>query len=140
MAGNPHVGTRLVDHPMQDHCTQADYLLVHIESEACVGTAVSKKNSLLSLFQVFLCLQLVDAITTLLVLHTGGQELNPILRGFMHLGPISGLIAGKLTVLGVGAFVVWCQRPRVLVLANRFYIALAVWNTVILVTLQTQHA
>ena len=103
----------------------------------CVPVAATKTRNLSGLFQIFLCLQAVDVITTLLVLRIGGQELNPVLRGFMQLGPMTGLLAGKMTVLTIGAFVVWCRRARVLVIANRFYMALAVWNIATLIAIQT---
>lgn len=100
------------------------------------GNQTEARSTVIRLFQVFLSLQLVDAFTTVLALRFGGQELNPVLRGFMHLGPITGLIAGKMMVLAIGAFVVWYERPRVLALANTFYAGLAGWNVMILLGLK----
>jgi hypothetical protein len=114
-----------------------DYEFMDVLGGTAADSRVGCRIKVARLFQMFVCLQFVDLLTTLLALRFGGQELNPVLRGFMQLGPITGLIVGKLTVLAVGAFVVWCQRPRVLVIANRFYCALAAWNLAVILGLKS---
>ncbi len=91
-------------------------------------------------FQLFCLLQVLDLLTTVVVLKTGGQELNPLLCHFMNLGAITGLMVGKVAVVGIGAFVAYIDRPRVLRIASVFYGAIVVWNTFVLILLQMKHA
>jgi hypothetical protein len=80
------------------------------------------------LFQVFLFLQVLDLLTTVVVLKVGGYEANPLVRYFMHLGPIGGLIIAKALVVAVGAAIVWYNRHRAVFIANYAYAGVVCWN------------
>ena len=80
------------------------------------------------LIQVFVFLQLLDVLTTVLGLKLGAQELNPVIRQFMEAGPLVGLAISKAAVLVLGGVVIWMQRQRVLVTVNYLFGVLIVWN------------
>ena len=87
------------------------------------------------LVQVFLLLQLLDFLTTVLAMQFGGRELNPLIRHFMDVGAVTGLVVAKVAVIGIASFVLWLQRRRVVLIANYFYAGLIVWNLVVLLSL-----
>lgn len=79
-------------------------------------------------FQVFLLLQILDAVTTIQVLQNGGYETNPLVNNLMTLGAVNGLVIAKLCALAIGAVVLTYGRPRVLLIANCVYGAIICWN------------
>lgn len=85
------------------------------------------------LFQVFLFLQVADALTTLVVLQRGGYEANPLVRQFLAAGTLGGLILSKFIVVGIAAAILYSQRYRVVFLSNYVYAAVVCWNLVGLV-------
>ena len=101
--------------------------------DACVAKqpAESVRNQI-PLFQVFLFLQVMDLLTTIVVLRLGGYEANPLVNYFMRLGPVGGLIVAKSVVIALGAAIVWFNRHRVVFLANYAYAGVVCWNLAIL--------
>lgn len=83
-------------------------------------------------FQVFLLLQILDAVTTIQVLQNGGYETNPLVNNLMTLGAVNGLVIAKLSALAIGAVVLSYGRPRVLFIANFVYAAIICWNLIAL--------
>ena len=53
--------------------------------------------------QIFIYLQLLDVLTTLVGFKLGATEASPFIRVLMHAGPVAGVIASKVLALGVGA-------------------------------------
>ena len=88
--------------------------------------------ALLPLFQVFVFLQFLDALTTLGVLQQGGYEANPIVNKLMALGSFNGLVLAKLLVVAIGTAVLWHGRHRVLFMANVIYTGIICWNLIAL--------
>lgn len=84
--------------------------------------------TVVTVLRTFVLLQFLDLLTTLAVLGVGGAELNPLVRSLFHLGPAAGLVAAKLMVVGIALMILWVGRPRALLLANRFYACVIVWN------------
>jgi hypothetical protein len=78
--------------------------------------------------QIFLYLQLLDALTTALGFRLGLSEASPFIQFLMRVGPISGLLASKVIAVLLGAFCVWRKRPRIISLINYWYAALVIWN------------
>ena len=83
------------------------------------------------LFQLFLFLQVLDLLTTMVVFKLGGYEANPLVNYLMRLGPIEGLLLAKAIVIVGGAAVVWYNRHRVVFLANYVYAGIVCWNLAI---------
>jgi hypothetical protein len=82
----------------------------------------------LPVIELFVFLQLLDALTTLVGLRMGAQETNPTIRYFMQLGPVYGLLICKVGVFLLGAYCVWGQRQKVLRAVNYIFAAIVVWN------------
>ena len=78
--------------------------------------------------QLFLYLQLLDVITTLLGFRLGASEASPFIQFLMRFGILGGLLGSKLIAVAIGAFCVWRRRFRVIQLANYWYAALVIWN------------
>ena len=78
----------------------------------------------------FLCLQLLDIMTTLAFLERGLHEANPVVRFFMEAtsSPVSALLAVKIFAIVLGIYCWRSQRPSVLTKANVFFSAVVSWN------------
>jgi hypothetical protein len=82
--------------------------------------------------QIFLYLQLLDFITTLLGFRLGAAEASPFIRALMHMGPGLGVALSKIGALGLGAFCVWRKKAYVIGWINYWYAGLVVWNLCII--------
>jgi hypothetical protein len=78
--------------------------------------------------QVFLYLQVLDALTTLLGFRAGLVEGSPFVRMLLQTGPVTGLVADKVMALLIAATCVWFARFRLIRWANYWYAALVCWN------------
>ena len=95
----------------------------HGQERAGIGVGVS----------LFVYLQSLDLLTTLLGFELGASEASPFIRVLMYAGPRAGVFISKLVALGVAGLCVWLGKRHVLRLANYWYGALVLWN--LLVTL-----
>jgi hypothetical protein len=89
----------------------------------------------MALTQVFVYLQLLDLLTTLLGLRLGAVEASPFVRLLMHAGPAAGLALSKLLALALGGFCVYTRRHGLIRLASYWYGCLVAWNLIILIAL-----
>lgn len=81
---------------------------------------------------LFLCLQILDVVTTLAFLSCGVQEANPLVRLALHWAPshLVGLLWVKLAAVALALYC-WRQgRRRLLNRVNVFFVALVAWNLV----------
>lgn len=78
--------------------------------------------------EVFLYLQLLDFITTLIGLQLGLGEASPFIRWLMQLGPAAGLALSKLVAFVLGGACIWFKRRHLLRWINYWYAGLVVWN------------
>jgi hypothetical protein len=77
---------------------------------------------------VFVLLQLVDILTTLLGLRMGAREGSVFIGRLMQVGPMAGLLISKmLAVCLVGMALRW-HRPRVVVMLNYWSAIVVAWN------------
>ena len=77
---------------------------------------------------LFLGLQILDILTTLIGLHLGAQEGSTFIGRLLQSGPVSGLIISKILAAGLAAFAVFLNRKRVLVFLNIWFVAVVAWN------------
>lgn len=84
---------------------------------------------------IFIALQLADFTTTLIALHLGGAEANPIVSRLLVVGSLQGLIFSKVLVLTLGVAAVMARKFRVIKAANVVYAGVVLWNIVALVAL-----
>ena len=82
--------------------------------------------------ELFVFLQILDVLTTLLGLRLGAAEANPAIRFMMTAGPVAGLIMGKSLAFGIGAVCVVTGRMRAIGWLNYWCAALVTWNFLIL--------
>ena len=81
---------------------------------------------------VFIYLQLLDLLTTLVGFRLGAAEASPFIRMLMHAGPAFGVLASKLVALALGAFCVYARKYNLIRMATYWYSGLIVWNLMIM--------
>ena len=79
---------------------------------------------------LFLGLQVLDVITTMIGLHFGAQEGSTFIGHLLQSGPLSGLIISKILAAGLAAFAVFLNRKRVLVFLNIWFAGVVGWNLI----------
>ena len=84
--------------------------------------------------QIFLYLQLLDLLTTLIGFRLGAAEASPFIRMLMHLGPAAGVIASKCVAMGLAGLCMYLKRPHLIRWSNYWYAALVAWNLVVLLS------
>jgi hypothetical protein len=82
----------------------------------------------ITITQVFVYLQLLDLLTTLIGFRLGAAEASPFVRTLMQAGPIAGVVLSKVLALGLGAYCIHAKRYGVMRLISYWYGALVVWN------------
>ena len=79
--------------------------------------------------QVFIYLQLLDFLTTLIGFKLGASEASPFIAKLIHASsPAIGVGASKLVGVGIGALCVVLNRSRLVGWINYWYAGLIVWN------------
>ena len=79
---------------------------------------------------VFVVLQVLDILTTLIGLRMGGREASVFIGRLMQAGPVAGLLISKIVAVFLVAAALKFKRPRVVVLVNYWFAALITWNLV----------
>jgi len=90
--------------------------------------AESRQASEMIYIQVFLYLQVLDFVTTLVGMRLGLGEASPFIRWLMHLGPAAGLALSKLVALLLGGACIWFNKRHLVRWINYWYAGLVVWN------------
>ena len=76
---------------------------------------------------VFVFLQILDVLTTLIGLHLGAGEASLFIAHLMRIGPVPALMVSKL--IAVILVVIALRRyPRIVVMANFWFAAVVTWN------------
>jgi hypothetical protein len=86
----------------------------------------------MAILQVFIYLQLLDVLTTLVGFKLGVAEASPFIRVLMHAGPAAGVIASKVLALGIGAICVYTRKYHLIRWISYWYSGLVVWNLMVL--------
>ena len=92
----------------------------------------------MGIYQIFIYLQLLDLLTTLLGFRVGAAEASPFVRMLMHAGPASGVIVSKLLAIGIGALCIKIKKPHVIRWASYWYGVLVVWNLMVMLAAPSQ--
>src|SRR5262252_5441000 len=85
-----------------------------------------------SIAQIFIYLQLLDLLTTLVGFKVGAAEASPFVRILMHAGPAAGVTVSKLLALALGGLCVYKRRHNLIRWATYWYGALVVWNLMVM--------
>src|SRR5215467_1813580 len=88
----------------------------------------------INVYQIFVYLQLLDLLTTLVGFRLGAGEASPFIRLLMHAGPTIGILASKLLALTLGAVCVYARKYHLIRWATYWYAALVVWNLAVMLT------
>ena len=86
----------------------------------------------MNIYQIFIYLQLLDLLTTLVGFRVGAAEASPFIRALMHAGPVAGVIASKVLALGIGALCVAVKKAHVVRWITYWYGGLIVWNLMVM--------
>ena len=79
--------------------------------------------------QIFIYLQVLDFMTTMIGFHLGASEASPFIAKLIHAtSPAMGVGLSKLVGLGVGGLCVALGRQRLISWINYWYAGLIVWN------------
>jgi hypothetical protein len=79
-------------------------------------------------FQIFLYLQVLDLLTTIIGLRLGLGEASPFIRGVIAWGPAAAVVMSKAVAFGLAGACVALKRRSLIGRINYGYAALAVWN------------
>ena len=82
--------------------------------------------------QVFIYLQLLDLLTTLVGFKMGAGEASPFIRFLMQAGPATGVMISKLIALALGGLCLYLKKQHLIRWATYWYGALVVWNLVVM--------
>ena len=82
--------------------------------------------------QVFVYLQLLDLLTTLVGFRLGAAEASPFIRLLMHAGPTTGVVLSKLFALALGGLCVHANKLYLVKWITYWYAALVAWNLIII--------
>jgi hypothetical protein len=85
---------------------------------------------------LFVALQVLDILTTLLGLQLGAQEGSMFLGRLMRTGPLAALLIAKIIAVLLVAMALRFKRPRVVVFLNYWLAAVVSWNLVIILMSQ----
>jgi hypothetical protein len=78
--------------------------------------------------QVFLYLQVLDLLTTLVGFKLGIPEASPFIRSLLHYGPSFAVGASKIVALGLAGLCVGLNRSYLVRWINYWYAMLVIWN------------
>ncbi|MBZ5729103.1 MAG: DUF5658 family protein [Acidobacteriia bacterium] len=81
---------------------------------------------------LFLYLQLLDVLTTLVGFKMGASEASPFIRLMMHAGPALGLMISKAIALAIGGACILTGRRRLMRWVAYWYSGLVAWNLMVL--------
>jgi hypothetical protein len=86
----------------------------------------------MALVQVFIYLQLLDVLTTLVGFKLGAAEASPFIRVLMHIGPAAGVVVSKVLALGIAAICIYTRKHHLIRWITYWYGGLVVWNLMVL--------
>ncbi len=77
---------------------------------------------------VFVVLQVLDILTTLLGLQMGAREASLFLGTLMRVGPVAALLIAKIMAVFLVALAMKYKKPRLVVFLNYWFAAVVTWN------------
>jgi hypothetical protein len=80
------------------------------------------------LIEVFLYLQVLDILSTLIGFSLGNTEGSPFVRLMVQWGPVAGLLLSKILAVGIATACLVLRRRKLILWINYWYAAVVVWN------------
>lgn len=81
---------------------------------------------------VFICLQVLDVLTTLVGLRFGAAESSVFVARLIQSGPVSGLLLSKAIALFLATAALVAKRERLLRFVNFWFASVVGWNLIII--------
>lgn len=100
-----------------------------------IAEAHTIKNGYL---QLFIYLQVLDLLTTLVGFRTGAAEASPFVCLLMQAGPECGVVLAKLLAFALVGMCIYLNRRRVVRWISYWYAGLVVWNLCIILVARPQ--
>jgi hypothetical protein len=85
----------------------------------------------MGILQIFIYLQMLDLLRTLIGFKLGAGEASPFIRMLMHAGPTGGVVASKCIAAALAGLCLYLRRPHLIRWSNYWYGGLVVWNLMI---------
>ena len=82
---------------------------------------------------VFVALQSLDVLTTLIGLRIGATEGSFFIGSLMRVGPVAALLISKIFAVVLVSLALKFRKPRVVVFLNYWSAAVVSWNLVMIV-------
>lgn len=95
-------------------------------------TATTPSQNRLSVIHIFIYLQVLDLLTTLVGFKMGAAEASPFIRVLMHFGPAAGVVLSKLFALGLAGLCLYLKKDRLVRWITYWYGVLVVWNLMVI--------
>ncbi len=82
---------------------------------------------------VFVALQTLDILTTLIGLRVGATEGSFFVGRLMRAGPLEALLIAKILAVALVALALKFKRPRLVVFLNYWFAVVVTWNCALIV-------
>ena len=86
--------------------------------------------------QIFLYLQVLDLLTTLVGFRLGASEASPFIRMLLPFGAAWAVVCSKLAAVALGALAIALRRAHLIGWVNYWYAALVVWNLFVMLSIR----
>ena len=86
----------------------------------------------MAVIYIFIYLQVLDLLTTLVGFRLGASEASPFIRALMHFGPAVGVVLSKLFALSLAGVCVYLKKDHLVRWITYWYGALVVWNLTVM--------
>jgi hypothetical protein len=83
-------------------------------------------------FVIFLALQALDVLTTMIGLNLGAGESSAFINRLLNYGPLTGLLLSKAVSIVLVAAVVGFGRGRLMRILNPWYAVVVTWNLIVI--------
>ena len=82
---------------------------------------------------LFVSLQMLDILTTIIGLHMGASESSAFIGRLMHVDPMAALLVSKLFAAALVAIAIKMRRGRAVVFLNFWFACVVSWNLAMIV-------
>lgn len=93
----------------------------------------------MAVIYIFIYLQVLDLLTTLVGFRLGASEASPFIRVLMHFGPAVGVVLSKLFALSLAGVCVYMKKDHIVRWITYWYGALVVWNLTVMLGVPWAH-
>ncbi len=93
----------------------------------------------MAMIYIFVYLQVLDLLTTLVGFRLGAAEASPFIRILMHFGPAAGVVLSKVFALGLGGICVYLKKDHIVRWITYWYGGLIVWNLAVMLGAAGSH-